>query len=170
MIKKIIIVVISFLMASCTAYQHTSSQVPKHKFDRSGGVFISTSKDGWYEENRYKNSGEMTSRELKKAFSKYAIKTTITNQCHGDDCFNIIDVERFSYYVKPVILHWEDRATEWSGKPDRIEIQVIIYDAVTKEEISNSSFKGKSKWATLGGDHPQDLLLDPISEYVSSLY
>jgi hypothetical protein len=30
--------------------------------------------------------------------------------------------------------------------------------------------KGKSGIATLGGDHPQDLLVKPVAEYVNELY
>ncbi|WP_254924651.1 DUF4823 domain-containing protein [Aeromonas sp. A35_P] len=30
--------------------------------------------------------------------------------------------------------------------------------------------EGKSKWATFGGDHPQDLLPEPTEKYVNSLY
>lgn len=26
----------------------------------------------------------------------------------------------FAYLVLPTLLHWEDRATEWSGKRDQI--------------------------------------------------
>ena len=68
------------------------------------------------------------------------------------------------------ILQWEKRATEWSGRPDQIEIQLVIFDAVTKEVLANSSYSGKSKWLTFGGDHPQDLLPEPTSQYVTSLY
>lgn len=69
-----------------------------------------------------------------------------------------------------MILHWEERATEWSGKPDRIEIQIIIYDLSTKKQIVNSTYTGKSKWATFGGDHPQDLLAEPTQTFVDALY
>ncbi|MOA60072.1 hypothetical protein D3C78_1848620 [compost metagenome] len=51
-----------------------------------------------------------------------------------------------------------------------IEIQVVIYDTLSKKNIANSSFKGKSKWATFGGDHPQDLLPEPAEKYVNALY
>ncbi|ELW8199044.1 DUF4823 domain-containing protein, partial [Yersinia enterocolitica] len=67
-------------------------------------------------------------------------------------------------------LHWEDRATEWSGKPDIIAIKITVYNAASDNIISSTIINGKSKWATFGGDHPQDLLAKPVSEYISSLY
>jgi hypothetical protein len=30
--------------------------------------------------------------------------------------------------------------------------------------------KGHSGWLTFGGDHPEDLLVDTIANYVASLY
>lgn len=112
----------------------------------------------------------MTAQAIYAAFSKKAHRVEITTRCHGDPCLNTIEPTQFRYYVKPVILHWEERATEWSGKPDVIEIQVVIYDTLSKKSIANSSFKGASKWATFGGDHPQDLLPEPTEKYVKALY
>ena len=97
-------------------------------------------------------------------------KVDLADDCREDECLSKIDIEKYAYFIKPVILSWEDRATEWSGRPDRIEIQLVIYDAVTKQELASSSYTGRSKVATLGGDHPQDLLEEPTNAYVNSLY
>lgn len=76
----------------------------------------------------------------------------------------------FEYYVIPEILHWEDRATEWSGIPDKIQVKISIYEGKTWKEVASTIISGKSKWATFGGDHPQDLLPEPLNKYVESLY
>jgi len=168
---KTLLVLSVFLITGCASkYNHTELQSPKSRLDHTKGVLISTPEDGWYENTQYRNSGRMTTNAVRAAFAKFASPVGIEDSCHGDDCFNAIDTEKYKYYVKPVILHWEERATEWSGKPDRIEIQLVIYDTVTKNELANSSYTGKSKWATFGGDHPQDLLPKPTDEYVKSLY
>ena len=31
------------------------------------------------------------------------------------------------YLIEPKILHWEDRATEWSGKADRVKVSLQLY-------------------------------------------
>lgn len=36
--------------------------------------------------------------------------------------------------------------------------------------IDSVVIKGKSGWATLGGDYPQDLLPKPVEEYVRTWY
>ncbi len=171
MIKKLLIFSIILLVAACTStYRHSEIQTPSAKLDSSLGVLISIPENGWYENQQYKNSGQMTANAIRAAFAKNARRVDLANKCQDEICLESIDVEKYGYFVKPVILHWEERATEWSGKPDRIEIQLIVYDTATREALANSSYTGKSKWATFGGDHPQDLLPEPTNAYVSSLY
>jgi len=164
------LITISLLFGCASTYKHSELQAPSAKLDSSKGVLISIPEDGWYEKTQYQNSGSMTANAIRAVFLKKAKRADVTNECKENECLNNINTEKYGYYVKPIILHWEERATEWSGKPDRIKIQLVIYDAFTKEEIANSSYTGKSKWATFGGDHPQDLLPDPTNEYVSNLY
>ncbi|MEZ6927418.1 MULTISPECIES: DUF4823 domain-containing protein [unclassified Aeromonas] len=169
--KNYVTALVSLLAVGCSStYQQSNVQTMTSKLDPSQGVLISQPQDGSYETTQYQNSGQMTAQAIYAAFSKKANRVEITTNCHGDPCLNNIQSTQFRYYVKPVILHWEERATEWSGKPDVIEIQLVVYDTLSKKSIANSSFKGKSKWATFGGDHPQDLLPEPTEKYVNSLY
>ncbi|KTA92210.1 hypothetical protein VO71_15170 [Aeromonas salmonicida subsp. smithia] len=134
----------SLLAIGCSStYQQANVQTMTNKLDASQGVLISQPQDGSYETTQYQNSGQMTAQAIYTAFSKKAHRVEITTSCHGDPCLTNIEPTQFRYYVKPVILHWEERATEWSGKPDVIEIQVVIYDTLSKKSIANSSFKGR---------------------------
>jgi len=49
-------------------------------------------------------------------------------------------------------------------------VKVELVDVATDTPLDTGIIKGKSKWATFGGDHPQDLLPKPVEEFVSSLY
>jgi hypothetical protein len=79
-------------------------------------------------------------------------------------------VGNYSYFVIPEILHWEDRNTEWSGKPDRVDIKLVVVDARSNVEVASMVFSRKSQLATKGDSYPQDLLPEPIKLYVDSLY
>ena len=74
------------------------------------------------------------------------------------------------YLIYPTILHWEDRATEWSSKADKIELQIVVTDTKTNFEVSSVRIKSHSSWWTFGGDHPQDLLDKPISQFIDTLF
>lgn len=160
-----------FIISGCAStYKLSEVQLPTTKLDPFKSILISVPEDGWYENPQYRLSGKMTANAIRAAFAKKTSIVDVIDSCHGDECLKAISPIKYGYYVKPVILHWEERATEWSGKPDRIEIQVVIYDTGSKKVLATSSYTGKSKWATFGGDHPQDLLPKPTNQYINSLY
>ena len=171
MTKTMTLLTFAFLLTACSStYQHSALQNPTAKLDPAKSVLVAVPENGWYGDKVYHSSGLMTANAVRGAFSKYTSKVIIAANCIGDECLKQLDANQYGYFVKPIILHWEDRATEWSGIPDTIEIQLIVLDAQTKQEIANASYTGKSKWATFGGDHPQDLLPEPTNAFVSRLY
>lgn len=157
-------------MTGCAAtYQRSDLAATPVKLDRSQSVLIAMPADGSYDGQTYAGSGQSTSLAVRSAFSKFAKSTSVAPQCHDLACLTHQAQAQAGYYVVPEILHWEERATEWSGKPDRIEIQISIYDD-RSNEVAATVVSGKSKWATFGGDHPQDLLPEPVGDYIRSLY
>ena len=138
------------------------------KLDREAAVIIATPSDGRCESKVYQGSGVMTAAVVRSAFSHYSNDIKVEEQCRSIDCLR---QQSFSgYYVVPEILHWEDRATEWSGIPDKIQVKLSIYGSEGLMPLASVVLSGKSKWATFGGDHPQDLLEQPIVEYVAAQY
>jgi hypothetical protein len=168
--KVLFLFMVMVQMAACTGYTHTKSQSVKGSLDSAQGVLISVPENGSYGNDVYGSSGKMTADAVAAAFSKYAIRVDIDSGCKREACLKNIDTSMYGYFVNPTILHWEERATEWSGLPDRIEVKLEIFDTVNRQQIGVYSYAGKSKWATFGGDHPQDLLPQPTGELVSSLY
>jgi hypothetical protein len=75
-----------------------------------------------------------------------------------------------THVFEPTILNWEDRATEWSGRPDRVTLRYVIYDVATGKPLASTLARASSKWATFGGDHPQDLLPVPTQTFVHGLF
>lgn len=171
MLRAIVVMVALSLTVACTpTYNQANLHPNSQSLDSSKGVLIAIPRDGWYGNQRYQNSGTMTANAVKSAFSRYALTVNTIDQCADASCLASIDTDKYGYFVQPVILHWEDRATEWSGRRDHIDIQLIIYDTKTGEAIVNGSYQGASQWATLGGDHPQDLLPEPTNGFVAQLY
>jgi uncharacterized protein DUF4823 len=169
--KYALLVCIGIFLSACSAtYNQQVLKEPAVKLERGKGIFISTPTNGWYGKIEYKNSGKMTANAVKAAFSRFSNDVFISAECLGLECLKIIPAAKYPYYVEPEILHWEDRATEWSGIPDRIEVKISIYNSELGSEIASSVITGTSKWATFGGDHPQDLLPEPLNSYVQSLY
>nr|WP_189664302.1 DUF4823 domain-containing protein [Pseudomonas marvdashtae] len=168
-VHKLSIILISLLATGCTAkYAQQDVSTSEAKLDRQLPITIATPADGRYETTSYSASGDMTAAAVKKAFSLYSNRVTVVNSCRELECLR--QGNPLGYYVVPQILHWEERATEWSGIPDRIEVKLAIYGPTGEQPLESTVLSGKSKWATFGGDHPQDLLDEPISGYVKAQY
>ena len=164
------IVLITCICGCSSKYSYTSEKELSAKLIKGEGVFVSVPEDGLYAGAEYHNSGKMTANELESALMKYTSIIKISSSCKGQDCLSQIDTDKYSYYFEPSIVHWEERATEWSGQPDRIAVSISVYDTGSKELITSQKFSGTSKWGTLGGDHPQDLLRVPLSKCLKDLY
>lgn len=164
----IALLLIPLAITGCTStYKMDVLKSPAGKLQQSYAVAIKTPQNGRYAETTYFNSGKMTADAFKNGFLKYSsdVKVASNKQRRGD--FSGL---KNMYYIEPQILQWEERATEWSGKPDRIEIKVDLYDTSSMDHLSSVIINGKSKWLTMGGDHPQDLLATPVQNYLKTLY
>ncbi len=129
------------------------------------------SMDGKYGNKFYEGSGSMTTDALRSAF------LTHTDNVEASSVFETRQKAILSalnhdadFLVYPVILHWEDRATEWSSIPDKVEVKVSLIEPHSQQVVEAIIVSGRSGLATFGGDHPQDLLPEPISDFVNTLY
>jgi len=102
-------------------------------------------------------------KALRELLSAEAPETTA-------DAVEAARMKRCTYLIIPKITHWEDRATEWSGIRDKMELFVKVIRVEDGVELRSAEIKGKSSWATFGGDHPQDLLKEPVAEFAVSLF
>jgi hypothetical protein len=162
------LLLIPLAITGCTSTYNTEKlMAPSGKLQRQHAVAIHVPADGKYGSTAQPRSGQLTAEALKKGFGAYSsdVKFVPTGKSRTDFS-GIANI----YYVEPEVMHWEERATEWSGKPDRIRIKIDVYETSSMSHLSSIIFTGKSKWATFGGDHPQDLLPKPIEEYLKILY
>ena len=92
-------------------YQYTTSQEACSKLLMGKGVFVSIPENGTYGGTIYPNSGIITARSLESALMKYTNKIKVSDVCLGQDCFEHIEKDIYTYYFEPKILHWEERAS-----------------------------------------------------------
>ena len=160
------------LLAGCTAtYSRSEVAVPSTVLRSGGNVVIATPEDGSYGDKVYRDSGESTAAAVRAAFAHYTSRAVIVGNCADVTCLRQApEGKAADYLVVPEILHWEDRNTEWSGIKDKLEIKLTVFDRESDAPVASAVINGKSKWATFGGDHPQDLLAEPVGAYVATLF
>jgi hypothetical protein len=171
MIIKLAFILLTGLTVSCSStFVHSTALEMRSKLDSDRGVLVATPEDGWFGTIEYKESGRMTANAVRDAFASHCGKVDVASLDASGEGVSGVSATDFGYFIVPQILHWEDRNTMWSGKQDRIEIQLSVFDTATKEEIANSSFSGKSKQTSFGSEYPQDLLPPALVEMVGSFY
>lgn len=162
----------TILLSACAdSHQLMRNDGNLAKLDPKKSVYVSIPNDGQYGQITYHGSGQNTSQIIVLAFSHHAqiVESGHERQSYKDAMESARNADA-SYLVLPTILEWEDRATEWSAIPDKASIKIAIVDTKNESTIDSVIIKGKSGLATFGGDHPQDLLPKPVTEYVDSLY
>jgi hypothetical protein len=129
----------------CTTYNVNRGNDEGVQLAATKGVYIIIPDDGSFNGKQYVNSGQMTASAVEVEFSKYAAHVIISNKCALDACIATLKGSKYGYLIEPNILHWEDRATEWSGKPDKISVKILVYDLSSGDRLSQVILDGKSK-------------------------
>jgi len=163
-----LIALISGCADSTEVLRESKSQNPH--LNSNDSILISIPSDGIYGDKAYTGSGQNTAQIIYASLSRHSHNLQIGGYESFSYALDAAKKRRVTYLVYPTILHWEDRATEWSGIPDKIEIRIEIIEISTGNTVSSVLIKGKSGLATIGGDHPQDLLPKPIDEFLDSLF
>jgi hypothetical protein len=154
MILRLLALSIATLTTACVSSRSVSQSTNVH-LPANAALRIQVPADGRYEDENYQGSGRTVALALKSALIRQFPNTEIGTDSNA-------------YQIRPTILRWEERATEWSGKPDKVSISLQLYRP-GGGLLSSAVVDGNSSWWTLGGDHPEDLLHEPFAEYAAGL-
>ncbi len=169
--RTVSVILLLFLTACVSKYKTDSFTPPSHPLSKSGSAYVMLARDGAYGARTYSGSGHTVSRLLYGAILNHVSKAELATRVESrDDAIATARKGGMSYVFDPVILNWEDRATEWSGRPDRITIRIGVWDVATGKEIASANERASSKWGTFGGDHPQDLVPHVVKTFADRVF
>lgn len=160
-------------LSSCTdSYQIIPQSQQTVSIDPSESIVIAQPKAGRYNaQTTYSRSGSQTAKAIYDAFIRHTHAVTRQMMPMSEmDSIQAARRQQAFYLVYTRIYNWEDHVTEWNAQADRVDMKIDIIDATSGQVVTSTQIKGKSGIATLGGDHPQDLLPEPINKFVDSLY
>jgi hypothetical protein len=163
------------LLAGCTAHYQVntiSSKQEKFKLERSETIYIAVPEDGEFESKRAGGSGQIVAQAVANAFSAVTSGIHIAERHEARGAVlaaaRAVDAK---YVIVPTIASWEQRSTEWSGRPSRIMIRLAILDARNEgDQLLVTSIEGRSRIMTVTSTSPESLLKDPLAEFVNSLH
>jgi hypothetical protein len=90
--------------------------------------------------------------------------TAITAGCDEASKIN------FDYVLKCVITEWEDNATAWSGKGDKLRISVELFNAKTKQLVAAGSHYRIATGFTLASGTPDRFMDECALGALSQIY
>jgi Domain of unknown function (DUF4823) len=139
--------------------------------DRQASAYVALPVDGSYGSIIYKGSGAQTATAVANAFAPH-LHSIVLAEAHQDidDATQYAKERHYKYLLYPQILHWEDRATEWSGRRDAVSINLSVIIADSGTVLDSATIAGQSKLITFGGGHPQDLLPSTLEKYATELF
>jgi len=171
-IQTSLLITSAALLSTGCVHTYTATSISRTAMlNTNHSALIALAEDGRFEKIPYPGSGRKTTLAVSGAFSKQLVHSDITPETGSlASALESARSRKFDYLIVPTVVHWEDRATEWSGRPDRIEIELRTVDAASGETLALGTVQGKSRWFTFGGDVPEDLLQVPINAYVNWLF
>ena len=139
--------------------------------DRSGSAYVALTPDGNYQGDVYPGSGIATTNITATAFAPF-LRRVVTGVAVEDFEAAIASARsrKLTYLLFPTIRNWEDRATAWSARPDRVAVELSVVVLSSGKVVDSVLIEGKSKEATLAASGPEDLLPDPLRAYAASLF
>jgi Domain of unknown function (DUF4823) len=169
---RVLIGLVALMIGGCAdTHELIRNQAAVAPLSRQASAYVAVPADGSYGDRVYQGSGQQTAQAVADAFAPYLRQISVAETHESlEDAERSASDRDLDYVLYPEILHWEDRATEWSGKPDLISVRISVVQAESGTVLDSSIIKGKSKWATWGGDHPQDLLPPALEEYSAALF
>jgi hypothetical protein len=160
-----------FLGCKATFSEKNLSNEPPPLLKNSSKIYIAIPFDASFKGKVAQNSGRQVTDALSTAFHRVS-KSVYTSRAPESLSEALENARKYNtdFLVYPVLLKWEDRATEWSGRRDRLQVRVDTIDLATSKVVFSEMIEATGKWMTDGGDTPADLLEEPSESYVNSLY
>lgn len=152
------------------AFESIDYLEPGKPLSQDTRVAIQIPSDGRFENTIYVDSGEKTATAFKSAFEEYVQSVKLLPGCYDQRCLTRAKNNGSDYFVSLEIIYWEDRATNWSGKLDRLTIKVSMFDVSTGTELSTTYLHTNSSIDAPDGGHVEDFLPSLTQQYVASLF
>lgn len=169
--KNLVLVVLVGALTACANVTQVNRNVSKQvRLDSSKSAYVAIPRDGRYGSTKYFGSGEIVANLVMASFSKHManVETGIKYQTY-EEALSYAK-KKYTYLITPTILHWERRATAWSGKPTKASIRLVITDVKTGKRLDSVIINARTSAVRMTSAYPQDVLPEPIRQYVDAIF
>jgi hypothetical protein len=161
------------LLSGCSHTYSTrriSEEAPA-KLAPAATAYVALPAAATFEELTYAESGKQTAGVIASALAEHVANVASGESVEAlEQALGSAKTGGLEYVFFAELVQWEDRITAWSGRSDKLVVRISVYRVGDGARIDAVEISGTSKWFTFGGDHPQDLLLVPVDEFVAGLF
>jgi len=173
-IKMYVFLAFLLFFSGCeSARQYYSGGSSAPRFDSNSSVYILLPQDAMYYSRVCIGSGRSIAQIISDSFSRHLTRIETSGEVEElADGLKKAKEKGYAYLVSSKIIRWEDANTGWSGKVDKIQMQMSIYDVQTNNLLHSVDFEGNSSWFLAGifGCRPYYIVSKSIDDYVANLF
>lgn len=162
--------------AALTACKSTYSEKdlssgPPPVLKSNSRIYVAIPFDASFKDEVVQGSGKQTAQAFQAAFMRYtrSVYTSKFPESLGE-ALEIARNGHMQYVLYPTIIRWEDRATEYSGRRDRLAVKAELIDLNTSQVVFSREIEATGKWMTDGGESPKDLLEQPAEQFANAVF
>lgn len=115
-------------------------------------------------------SGKALASAIQQRMLKEGIAAETTAQANFTDGMNEAKARNIPCVIKAEYTLWEDNATAWSGRGDKVAISLEAYDVSTGRMLAASSFKRVATGFTFASDSPFRFLAQAADGAVGTIF
>lgn len=168
-IAALLILSAAILMSGCSASYQSEFLQPQAYMQAQTRIIIVTPEMGRYGTIDYPSSGIEVASALANEMKTYSQNITTINSPVKIQDITDEDLQQNDYVFIPQILHWEDRLTGWSFRPDRIKVRFDIYDN-QRQLVNSYLITGRSAYVVWVSRQPNSLLKKPIRTMLKTFF
>lgn len=166
---------IFLLAAGCSGpntYTLNSPMVqPVPRLDRAASAYVSIPREGAFGPTIYPGSAAAVAEIIREEFSNYLKEVTTSKELQSlEKAFESAKAVGSDYLIYSELVHWEDRATNWSTITDKIKVSIGIYRVSSRKLLDSVMIEGENSSWQFFNNPPQDILPDAIEEYAKKLF
>ncbi|WP_250623313.1 DUF4823 domain-containing protein [Pinirhizobacter soli] len=163
--RLFLVVLVSALVSACSVPRQVKEggAVSGAHVMSTGKVLVLNVRDGQETgQDPAVGSGQGMVAALRKALAAHGVP--LSTSADMDLQAGLASAQRagYRYVLKCTITLWEDNATAWSGKGDKLNISVELYDAQTRELAAAATDKRTATGFTLASGSP-DRFMDQVA-------
>lgn len=141
--------------------------------ERSSVICVLVPHDAAFEGEFYSGSGSEVAEKIRDTLEKIGRSSRLVSLAQAN-VLTLCKEKEAALVLQPTILHYEDRATGWSGKPDRIELKLSLYKLDQPDQMRSIYYEAKSSimysaFFEWGNAKPSALLQDDFEHSILKL-